>query len=67
MNKMPPSDPAAASLTRDFRQAEKFVRNAHTLLLPKGWNDWCDGLPPPENKLSVDEKLAQLARGRGRF
>src|SRR5262245_56461455 len=64
---MPRSDPSAASLTQDFRRAQKFVRNARTLLLPKGWNDWCDGLPPPEHKLSVDQKWAQLARGRRRI
>jgi hypothetical protein len=63
---MPPSDPSATSLTRDFRRAENFVRDARTLLLPKGWNDWCDGLPPPEHRLSVDQKWAPLARSRRR-
>ena len=67
MKRMSPSDPSAPSLTRDFRRAEKFVRSARTLLLPKGWSDWRDGFPPREHELQVDQKLAQLADGRRRI
>jgi hypothetical protein len=59
---MPPSDSSAASLDPEFAQAEKLVRNARTLLLPTGWSNWRDGLPPPEHKLPVDEELTELAR-----
>jgi hypothetical protein len=62
MTKMPPPDPSAASLDAEFAQAEKLVRNAPRLLLPKGWSDWRDGLPPPEHKLLVDQELAASRR-----
>jgi len=61
---MPPPDPSAASLDAEFARAEKFVRNARTLLLPTGWSDWRDGLPPPEHELDVDKQLVQLAASR---
>ena len=60
MNKMPPSDLSAGS-DPEFTRAKTLVREARSLLLPKGWTSWRDGIPPPEQELSVDQVLAQLA------
>jgi hypothetical protein len=66
MSKMPPSDPSPG-LDPEFTRAKPVVRDARTLLLPKGWTDWRDGIPPPEHELAVDQVLAQLAAGRRRI
>jgi hypothetical protein len=66
MNKIPSSDPSAG-LDPEFTRAETLVRNARTLLLPTGWTNWRDGIPPPEHKLAVDQVLGQLAAGRRRI
>jgi hypothetical protein len=62
MNRVPPSL-SAASLDEDFARAEPLVRNVRTRLLPTGWSDWHDGLPPTEHKLDVDKQLDKLTAG----
>jgi hypothetical protein len=49
---------------KDFKQIEKYVRQAPARLLPRGWIDWPNGRPPLKHKLAIDEALAQLPSGR---
>jgi hypothetical protein len=63
---MPPSL-STASLDEDFARAEPLVRNARTRLLPTGWNDWPDGLPPRKHRLDLDKQLEDLTAGRRRI
>ena len=51
----------------DFKRVEKYVRRAPALLLPTGWRDWLNGLPPLKHKLPIDDELAQLPSGRKRI
>src|SRR6478609_8399055 len=51
----------------DFKQVEKYVRQAPALLLPTGWRDWPNGRPPLKHKLLIDDELDRLSRGPNRI